>query len=346
MLKTSCFLQGNSSDEQLWEVLRLVGLDARIRRAERRKVQKATVFFPAGYSETEGSDSFDEERREEIYGPKSDSGLDAEVELDYHSGPRKAQASQDTEASPAPREAPRRSRRNPSEPQEVTLQNECVPSTSALARIEEQPRPSGALPEASPIEHSPGTDRAPVRNDSAATAGPRKLQLSSSQRRIEVLVLLVLARLLLRRHTARLVLLDEPFAGMEQNEVTPLHSMLKIQLKHAALMTVTHRLLPVIHFFSRILVFHEGRCSEDASPSELLLREGHVQQLFQQAPKRLQAHVERMMALKRSEGLSAVQGLLLTVGQVARPEPAGPVRARNWGVSKKYEKGSFKGRVL
>ncbi|CAE7274223.1 abc1, partial [Symbiodinium necroappetens] len=121
----------------------------------------------------------------------------------------------------------------------------------------EQPRPSGALPEASPVEHSPGTDRAPSRTDSAATAGPRKLQLSSSQRR-----LLVLARLLLHRHTARLVLLDEPFAGMEQNEVTPLHSMLKIQLKHAALMTVTHRLLPVIHFFSRILVFHEGRCSE------------------------------------------------------------------------------------
>ncbi|CAE7945652.1 rbsA2 [Symbiodinium sp. KB8] len=200
-------------------------------------VQKATVFFPGGYSETEGSDSFDEERREEIYGPRSrfDSGLDAEVELDYHSGPRKAQASQDTETSPAPR----------------------VPSTSALARIEEQPRPSGALPEASPVEHSPGTDRAPSRTDSAATAGPRKLQLSSSQRR-----LLVLARLLLHRHTARLVLLDEPFAGMEQNEVTPLHSMLKIQLKHAALMTVTHRLLPVIHFFSRILVFHEGRCSE------------------------------------------------------------------------------------
>ncbi|OLP95106.1 hypothetical protein AK812_SmicGene22776, partial [Symbiodinium microadriaticum] len=74
------------------EVLRLVGLDARIRRADRRKVQKATVFFPGGYSETEGAWNYaDAILRYQNDTPRSrfDSGLDAEVELDYHSGPRK-----------------------------------------------------------------------------------------------------------------------------------------------------------------------------------------------------------------------------------------------------------------
>ncbi|CAJ1431205.1 unnamed protein product [Effrenium voratum] len=88
--------------------------------------------------------------------------------------------------------------------------------------------------------------------------GARRLQLSGGQRR-----LLVLARLLLRRRSAHLVLLDEPFAGMEQSEVTPLHSMLKQQLAHAALMAVTHRLLPILHFFSRILVFEKGCCVQE-----------------------------------------------------------------------------------
>ena len=90
----------------------------------------------------------------------------------------------------------------------------------------------------------------------------RSLQLSSSQRR-----LLVMARLLLSRREACLVLLDEvggvsvahrlllaspslawsrtrPGAAspVDSCEVTPLHAMLKAQLSHAAMLVVTHRL--------------------------------------------------------------------------------------------------------
>ncbi|CAJ1338154.1 unnamed protein product [Effrenium voratum] len=159
-----------------------------------------------------------------------------------------------------------------------------------------------------------------VTSSRAFTITIARLQLSGGQRR-----LLVLARLLLRRRSAHLVLLDEPFAGMEQSEVTPLHSMLKQQLAHAALMAVTHRLLPILHFFSRILVFEKGCCVQDASPAELLAVEGHVQQLFLQAPSRLQSHVERMMALRRSEGLHAVQTLLQSVNSTGQSESEPPL---------------------
>lgn len=136
------------------------------------------------------------------------------------------------------------------------------------------------------------------------------VQLSSGQRR-----LLVLARLLLRRGSARLVLLDEPAAGLEQQEGLRLHGVLHERLAHAAAVAVTHHVLPVLHLFARVLVFADGRCAEDGAPAELLRSGGRLRELLEQSPVRVQAHVQRMLALRRSQGLTAVRHLLHTVSQ-------------------------------
>ncbi|CAE8628997.1 unnamed protein product, partial [Polarella glacialis] len=163
----------------------------------------------------------------------------------------------------------------------------------------------------------------------AAEPGASSVQLSGGQRR-----LLVLARLLLRRQDARLVLLDEPAAGMEQQEVTRLHGVLQAHLGHAALIAVTHRLLPVLHLFSRVLVLSEGSCTEDGAPSDLLADpQSHLCELLAQAPTRLRAHVQRMLALHRLRGLPAIQKMLKSVNSqtpstVVRPL-AGSLKARS-----------------
>jgi len=133
------------------------------------------------------------------------------------------------------------------------------------------------------------------------------IQLSAGQRQ-----LLALSRLLLRRQNARLVLLDEPAAGLEQQEGVRLQRVLKERLvPEATAITITHRILPVLHNFSRVLVFADGRCVEDGSPEGLLERQGgHLHELFLQAAPRLQAHVKRLIALQRSQGLRAVGKLI------------------------------------
>mmetsp|Transcript_3788 Transcript_3788/g.11560 ORF Transcript_3788/g.11560 Transcript_3788/m.11560 type:complete len:220 (-) Transcript_3788:188-847(-) len=142
------------------------------------------------------------------------------------------------------------------------------------------------------------------------------VQISSGQRK-----LLVFARMLLCRQTARLVLLDEPAAGMEQQEGLRLHRVLREQLSHAAAIAVTHHVLPVLHLFSRILVFADGRCTEDGPPAELIQSGGCLHDVLLRAPARVQAHVQRMLALQRSQGLSAVRHLLHTVSQTPSGTP-------------------------
>lgn len=148
-----------------------------------------------------------------------------------------------------------------------------------------------------------------------------RVQLSAGQRQ-----LLVLARLLLRRQSARLVLLDEPAAVLEQQGGTRLHTVIREHLPPSALaITVTHRVLPIVHLFTRILVLSEGFVAEDGPPAELLLREvaeGKLRQLFEEAPPRMQAHVKRMLALQRSQGISAVRTLLQYVNQAPAETPA------------------------
>ncbi|CAK9074233.1 unnamed protein product [Durusdinium trenchii] len=257
----------------LWEALRLVGLETRLKR---RPEASAASASPSSWGASGHSSVSDEER--DLPDQRRCSGLDVELDLDVDDRPS-------------------------NEPKVPDASPQLQRNGASLSRIHEE-RQSGYTSEDLPDR----TCSSQPRDSPNSRRTPRKLQLSGSQRR-----LLVLARLLLHRRRARLVLLDEPFAGMEQNEVTPLHSMLKKQLGHAAMLVVTHRLLPVLHFFSRILVFEEGRCVQDAPPAAALADDGHLRQLFLQAPSRLQGHVERMLALRRSEGLHAVHTLLQSV---------------------------------
>ena len=68
------------------------------------------------------------------------------------------------------------------------------------------------------------------------SSGLLKTTLSAGHRQ-----LLALARLLLHRGSARLVLLDEPAAGMEESASARLHGVLNERLSHATLVAITHR---------------------------------------------------------------------------------------------------------
>lgn len=132
-----------------------------------------------------------------------------------------------------------------------------------------------------------------------------ELLLSAGQRQ-----LLVLARLLLHRETARLVLLDEPDAGMEPSEGTRLHSVVHEHLAHATAIAITHRVLPLLHLFSRVLVLGDGQCVEDGTPGELIQRPGgHLHGMLAHAPARVQAHVRRMVMLQRNRHLPGMRAM-------------------------------------
>ena len=93
--------------------------------------------------------------------------------------------------------------------------------------------------------------------------------LSGGQRQ-----LLALARLLLHRADAKLVLLDEPAAGMEESASARLHAVIHERLHHATLLAITHRLLPLLHLFTRVVVLDHGVLVEDGAPTALLMLAG------------------------------------------------------------------------
>lgn len=79
-----------------------------------------------------------------------------------------------------------------------------------------------------------------------------------------------MGRALLRRD-ARLVILDEPFRGLDRGKRHALLNAARAWWSHATILTVTHDVGETLGF-SRVLVIEEGRVVEDAPPAELAAR--------------------------------------------------------------------------
>jgi ATP-binding cassette subfamily B protein len=86
-----------------------------------------------------------------------------------------------------------------------------------------------------------------------------------------------LARGLLREH-AKLVLLDEPFRGLDRDRRGALLTRARAWWKGATVLCVTHDVLETATF-PRVLVVEGGRIVEDGTPSELLARESRYREL-------------------------------------------------------------------
>lgn len=79
-----------------------------------------------------------------------------------------------------------------------------------------------------------------------------------------------LARTLARKH-ARLVLLDEPFRGLDRARRTRLLARVRDQYRDATLLCITHDLSEAAEF-PRVIVMEGGRVMEDGAPAELRAR--------------------------------------------------------------------------
>ena len=76
----------------------------------------------------------------------------------------------------------------------------------------------------------------------------------------------------LGRPAARLVILDEPFRGLEREKRATLLRRARDRWRHATLICVTHDISETAHF-DRVIVIAHGRVVEDGAPSELAARE-------------------------------------------------------------------------
>jgi len=72
----------------------------------------------------------------------------------------------------------------------------------------------------------------------------------------------------LARHQPRLVILDEPFRGLERQRRRELLALARERWKSATLILITHDVAETIEF-PRVLVLDQGRLVEDAAPAEL-----------------------------------------------------------------------------
>lgn len=83
----------------------------------------------------------------------------------------------------------------------------------------------------------------------------------------------------LLRPTARLVILDEPFRGLDRSQRQTLLATVRAYWSDATLLFISHDMSDV-DTFERVLVMADGRLVEDGSPQELAVRpNSHFQQL-------------------------------------------------------------------
>lgn len=88
-----------------------------------------------------------------------------------------------------------------------------------------------------------------------------------------------LARALLRAD-ARLVLLDEPFRGLDRQRRSDLLRAARAQWKAATLVCVTHDVAETLAF-DRVIVMHRGRIVEDGTPAELRARASRYRKMLE-----------------------------------------------------------------
>jgi len=96
------------------------------------------------------------------------------------------------------------------------------------------------------------------------------------------------ARALARRDRPRLVLLDEPFRGLDRDVRLRLLARARARWAGATLIFVTHDLAHTLEF-PRVLVVDEGRVVEDGAPEELAGRPGSLYQRLSTAETRVRA---------------------------------------------------------
>jgi len=75
------------------------------------------------------------------------------------------------------------------------------------------------------------------------------------------------------RPDVRLVILDEPFRGLDFEQRSVLLSRAREHWKDATLLSVSHHIAETMSF-ERVLVIDEGRVVEDGNPRQLALDEG------------------------------------------------------------------------
>jgi ATP-binding cassette subfamily B protein len=84
----------------------------------------------------------------------------------------------------------------------------------------------------------------------------------------------------LARRSARLVILDEPFRGLDRERRRRLYSRARAWWPNATLICVMHDVAETMEF-PRVLVIEEGRIAEDGAPSDLALQPTRYRRLLE-----------------------------------------------------------------
>jgi ABC-type multidrug transport system fused ATPase/permease subunit len=91
-------------------------------------------------------------------------------------------------------------------------------------------------------------------------------------------------------HSARLVVLDEPFRGLDRNKRRGLLARATSWWKDATLFCITHDVSETLGF-ERVLVIDDGRLVEDGSPRDLAAREGSRYRALLDAERRVSRRI-------------------------------------------------------
>jgi len=68
----------------------------------------------------------------------------------------------------------------------------------------------------------------------------------------------------------RVLMLDEPLAGLSEAEIHQVMEVLRSQVGHRSLVVVEHKVSHLLGFAQRLVVLHEGRVIAEGSPEECL----------------------------------------------------------------------------